>query len=40
VFVAYIYVWRKGGLEWSGVTVVPVDATTDLETQREVVGAR
>jgi NADH-quinone oxidoreductase subunit A len=40
VFVAYIYVWRKGGLEWSGVTVAPVEAATDLKTPREVVGAR
>ncbi len=29
VFVAYVYVWRKGGLDWSGVTVAPVEAAAD-----------
>ena len=44
VFVAYVYVWRKGGLEWSGVTVTPIEAiapiATDADEPREVVGAR
>ena len=40
VFVAYIYVWRKGGLEWSGITVAPIEAAAGLESPREVVGAR
>ena len=40
VFVAYIYVWRKGGLEWSSVTVAPIEGVADLESSREVVGAR
>ena len=44
VFVAYVYVWRKGGLEWSGVTTAPIEAevpvTTDPDGPREVVGAR
>ena len=40
VFVAYIYVWRKGGLEWSGVTAPPAEAAADVESPREVVGAR
>ena len=40
VFVAYVYVWRKGGLEWSGVTPPVVAETADLESPMEVVGAR
>ena len=44
VFVAYVYVWRKGGLEWSGVTVTPIateaPVATDTDEPREVVGAR
>ncbi len=44
VFVAYIYVWRKGGLEWSGVVVPPPAPEVSLiaadDEPREVVGAR
>jgi NADH-quinone oxidoreductase subunit A len=41
VFVAYVYVWRKGGLDWS--VVPPVEAEVGLveaEPSLEVVGAR
>jgi len=44
VFVAYLYVWRKGGLAWSDGTVTPIETevpvTADVEEPREVVGAR
>ena len=46
VFVAYVYVWRKGGLDW-GESPEPEPAAVELddeaplgETPREVVGAR
>jgi NADH-quinone oxidoreductase subunit A len=44
VFVAYVYVWRKGGLDWSVVT--PIEETAGLVEPEpepeplEVVGAR
>ncbi len=44
VFVAYVYVWRKGGLDWSVVT--PIEETAGLVAPEpepeplEVVGAR
>ena len=44
VFVAYVYVWRKGGLDWSAVT--PIEETAgSVEPEPEpehleVVGAR
>ena len=46
VFVAYVYVWRKGGLDWTEDTVTPVEAAADSPrprirlTKPEVVGAR
>ena len=42
VFVAYVYVWRKGGLDWSVVTPIEEDAdvTVRPEPPLEVVGAR
>ena len=47
VFVAYVYIWRKGGLDWSQ-TVTPVEAHAALvedlgepeRAEREVAGAR
>ena len=44
VFVAYIYVWRKGGLDWSeepaGAAPIPL-ATVRAESEaKEAVGAR
>jgi len=44
VFVAYVYVWRKGGLDWSVVT--PIEEPAGLAAPEpepeplEVVGAR
>jgi NADH-quinone oxidoreductase subunit A len=41
VFVAYVYVWRKGGLDWSEVPVTRrVEAVEDPTAEPEVVGAR
>jgi NADH-quinone oxidoreductase subunit A len=46
VFVAYIYVWRKGGLDWVEDTVTPVESAVhyagedDLAREAEVSGAR
>src|SRR6187549_3531544 len=47
VFVAYVYVWRKGGLDWTEDTVTPVEAAAiaadedqDQAHEAEVVGAR
>jgi NADH-quinone oxidoreductase subunit A len=40
VFVAYIYVWRKGGLDWSGADVTPVRTEVEADPSLEVVGAR
>jgi NADH-quinone oxidoreductase subunit A len=42
VFVAYIYVWRKGGLDWSAVTPVEEELGIGVEQEPslEVVGAR
>lgn len=44
VFVAYVYIWRKGGFEWSGVTSTPTEVVSEVpagvDEPREVVGAR
>jgi NADH-quinone oxidoreductase subunit A len=42
VFVAYVYVWRKGGLDWSVMTPVEEEAglVAEAEPPLEVVGAR
>jgi NADH-quinone oxidoreductase subunit A len=44
VFVAYVYVWKKGGLDWSSA-VTPIEETVppearQREEQEEPVGAR
>jgi len=43
VFVAYVYIWRKGGFQWTGVvaptTEIVSEAPADVEEAREVVGA-
>jgi NADH-quinone oxidoreductase subunit A len=41
VFVAYLYVWRKGGLDWgsSARTEVPAERAVQPETEAEVVRA-
>jgi NADH-quinone oxidoreductase subunit A len=42
VFVAYVYIWRKGGLDWSVVTPVEEESGIGVEAEPplEVVGAR
>ena len=43
VFVAYVYVWRKGGLDWSSETSLEAEeaiSATQVEPEPEVVGAR
>ena len=40
VFVAYIYVWRKGGLDWSGADVMEAHTKVEAEPSLEAVGAR
>ena len=42
VFVAYVYIWRKGGLDWSVVTPVEEESGLGVEVEPplEVVGAR
>ena len=47
VFVAYIYIWRKGGLEWVEDSVTPLEAMAQPldeqdhgDRQPEVTGAR
>ncbi len=39
VFVAYAYVWRKGGLDWAERRE-PVRTEAAVESEREVAGAR
>ena len=41
VFAAYVYVWKKGGLEWSRA-VTPIEGAADAGERREeeTVGAR
>ena len=42
VFVAYVYVWRKGGLDWTEDTVTPVEsaAIAEDEDQAQRSGGR
>jgi NADH-quinone oxidoreductase subunit A len=41
VFAAYVYVWKKGGLEWSrAVTLIEEAADVDEQREEEPVGAR
>ena len=47
VFVAYVYIWRKGGLDWAESAVTPIDeailapapADPDLDPEREALRA-
>jgi NADH-quinone oxidoreductase subunit A len=43
VFVAYVYVWKSGGLDWS-TSIAPIDgeprAEPEREPEAEAVGAR
>jgi hypothetical protein len=42
VFVAYVYVWKKGGLDWAGGSLTPIEAEAASEAPgpREEVGIR
>jgi NADH-quinone oxidoreductase subunit A len=46
VFVAYVYIWRKGGFDWAEDVVSPVESDAvvareeRLHAEREAVGAR
>jgi hypothetical protein len=42
VFVAYAYIWRKGGLDWASEELPPTaePVATVEEPEREAVGAR
>jgi NADH-quinone oxidoreductase subunit A len=43
VFVAYVYIWRKGGLDWSEDIITPVESLRTVRTEREAkeaIGAR
>ena len=39
VFVAYVYIWRKGGFEWVTEEVTPNEAEDTVERERELEGA-
>ena len=34
VFVAYVYIWRKGGFDWSAGEIAPNEAEEDVERER------
>jgi NADH-quinone oxidoreductase subunit A len=43
VFVAYVYIWRKGGLDWAQDQVTPVESEAVVEMETEILegaGAR
>jgi len=45
VFAAYLYVWKKGGLDWSSPAITPIEGEAPQEGAREArdpgaVGAR
>jgi NADH-ubiquinone/plastoquinone oxidoreductase subunit 3 len=47
VFVAYVYVWKKGGFDWAGSEVTPIESADepgreveDRVRAEEPVGAR
>jgi NADH-quinone oxidoreductase subunit A len=39
VFVAYVYIWRKGGFEWISEEVTPNETEATVERERELEGA-
>jgi NADH-quinone oxidoreductase subunit A len=39
VFVAYAYIWRKGGFEWAHADVAPGEADDVTERERQLEGA-
>ena len=40
VFVAYVYVWRKGGLDWERGERTPIEVEQGATSEREAVHAR
>jgi NADH-quinone oxidoreductase subunit A len=40
VFVAYVYIWRKGGFEWAAGEVTPVESEEVAEKERVFEEAR
>ena len=40
VFVAYVYVWKKGGLDWSATAEDVSDESEERSVLKETVGAR
>jgi NADH-quinone oxidoreductase subunit A len=39
VFVAYVYIWRKGGFDWVSEEVSPNESEEVIERERELEGA-
>ena len=39
VFVAYVYIWRKGGFDWSAGEIAPSEAEEVVERERALEGA-
>ena len=51
VFVAYVYIWKKGGLDWAGSSLTPIETESEVrrdldvparatEAREEAAGAR
>jgi len=42
VFVAYVYVWRKGGLDWSSASLTPLEDVVEgsVPAEQEPIDAR
>jgi NADH-quinone oxidoreductase subunit A len=40
VFVAYVYIWRKGGFEWAAGEVTPLESEETAERERVLEEAR
>jgi NADH-quinone oxidoreductase subunit A len=36
VFVAYIYVWKKGGLDWARSAVTPIETEEEIRRERDL----
>ena len=36
VFVAYVYVWKKGGLDWAGSALTPIETEDDVRKDLDV----
>jgi NADH-quinone oxidoreductase subunit A len=40
VFVAYLYVWKKGGFDWTALPTPATEAMEDRDEMKEPIGAR